>query len=128
LVKNKFREENKMKLLFNSVLSILITFLFYTTLFSQDFQKCGTFSPENLSKMGQSCTRPSFNPESSEVQIIQTTNFNIHFITDDLPPLNPNDPPSDKTTWAYAEKVASAAQEAWYFQINSLLTCPGKNF
>jgi hypothetical protein len=109
-----------MKLLFNSVLSILITFLFYTTLFPQDFQKCGTFLPENLSKMGESCTRPSFNPASSEVQIIQTTNFNIHFITDDLPPLNPNDPPSDKTTWAYAEKVAAAAQEAWYFQINSL--------
>ena len=53
-----------MKFLFNSVLSFLIAFLFYTTLFSQDFQKCGTFSPENLSKIGQSCTRPSFNPAS----------------------------------------------------------------
>lgn len=39
-----------MKVLFKSLVSIIIIFTFYTNTFPQDFQKCGTFSPENFAK------------------------------------------------------------------------------
>ncbi len=67
-------------------LLLLIQLLFVINTFSQVTEKCGTFSPENLAKIGMGCSRPSFYPSHLPVQTIQTTNFIIHFMI--LPPFS----------------------------------------
>jgi hypothetical protein len=99
-------------------LFVLLTlqFMLAIDIFSQAPEKCGTFSPEVLAKIGLACNRPVL---SSTEYTIESTNFIIHFTSDDPPPLEiiPSD---DKTTYLYAQKVKIAAEEAWNFQINNL--------
>jgi hypothetical protein len=104
-----------------SVFIFVLNLFFITNLFSQVTEKCGTFSTEVLSKMGMSCNRPTLYPTSSPIYNIETEHFIIHYTSDEIPPpYNPNDPPSDITTSAYANKIASAAETSWDFQINNL--------
>jgi hypothetical protein len=100
-------------------ISLFLQFVVVANIFSQVTEKCGTFSPEVLAKVGMVCSRPSFYPSNLPVQTIHTNNFIIHFITDVIPPEN-FEPPDDKTTYQYAEKVALAAESAWNFQVNQL--------
>jgi hypothetical protein len=101
------------------LLSLLMQLLFVINTFSQVTEKCGTFSPENLAKIGMGCSRPPFYPSHLPVQTIETNRFIVHFITDGIPPLNYT-PPGDETTWDYAQKVAQAAEASWNFQITNL--------
>lgn len=95
---------------------LTLQFMLAIDIFSQAPEKCGTFSLEVLAKIGLACNRPVL---SSTEYTIESTNFIIHFTSDDPPPLEiiPSD---DKTTYQYAQKVKIAAEEAWNFQINNL--------
>lgn len=89
------------------LLSLLMQLLFVINTFSQVTEKCGTFSPEVLSKLGMFCSRPEFVPSNLPVRTIETPNFRIHFITtDETQTLNNQSIRSDITTWNYANKVA----------------------
>lgn len=99
-------------------MSFLIAFLFCTTIFSQDSQKCGTFSSGTLAKIGQACNRPTYQTPKYE---IVTANFVVHFTLGSIPP-PPHQglPPSDSTTWEYAQKLSIYAEHAWNYQCNIL--------
>ncbi len=100
------------------LLPMLLISLSTFTIFGQVSEKCGTFSSENLAKIGMVCSRPTFYPRHLTEQVIQTENFRVHFVTDD-PPLNLGTG-SDVTTWAYAQKISNYAEHAWNYQCNIL--------
>ncbi len=102
------------------LLSLSMQLLFVINTFSQVSERCGTFSPRVLEKVGMVCSRPSFNPSNLPVQTIETNNFIIHFVVDEMPPKNFGPSYDDRTTYQYANKIAQAAEAAWNYQIYTL--------